>query len=104
MQLLSCVQFFATPWTVVRQAPLAMGFSKEEYWSGLPSPPPGDLSNPGIYPRSPALQADSLPSELPGKPKNKLYFNLKKRDTCSPMFITAIFILLGFIFILLGFS
>ena len=78
MQLLSCVQFFATPWTVVRQAPLAMGFSKEEYWSGLPSPPPRDLSNPGIYPRSPALQADSLPSELPGKPKNKLYFSLKK--------------------------
>ena len=46
------------------------GFSKQEYWSGLPCPPPGDLSNPGIKPRSPALQEDSLPSELPEKPKN----------------------------------
>ena len=43
-----------------------MGFSKQEYWSGLPFPPPGDLPNPGIEPRSPALQADSLPSETPG--------------------------------------
>ena len=46
------------------------GFSRQEYWSGLPCPPPGDLLNPGIEPRSPALQADSLPSEPPGKPKN----------------------------------
>ena len=46
------------------------GFSRQEYWSGLPCPPPGDLPNPGIEPRSPALQADSLPSEPPGKPKN----------------------------------
>ena len=46
------------------------GFSRQEYWSGLPRPPPGDLPNPGIEPRSPALQADSLPSEPPGKPKN----------------------------------
>ena len=46
------------------------GFSRQEYWSGLPCPPPGDLSNPGIKPRSPALQADLLPSELPGQPKN----------------------------------
>ena len=47
-----------------------MEFSRQEYWSGLPCPPPGDLPNPGIEPRSPALQADSLPSEPPGKPKN----------------------------------
>ena len=46
------------------------GFSRQEYWSGLPCPPPGDLPNPGIEPRSPALQVDSLPSDPPGKPKN----------------------------------
>ena len=50
------------------QAPLSMGFSHGEYWSGLPCPPPGDLPNPGIKPRSPTLQVDSLPSMLPGKP------------------------------------
>ena len=59
----------ASPWTVARQAPLSMGFSRQEYWSGLPFPSPGDLSNPGIEPRSPALQADSLSTELRGKPK-----------------------------------
>ena len=58
------------PWTVDHQAPLSMGFSRQEYWSGLPFPSPGDLPNPGIEPRSPAMQADSLPSEPPGKPKN----------------------------------
>ena len=57
-----------TPWTAARQAPLSMGFSRQEYWSGLPCPSPGDLPNPGIKPRSHALQADSLPSEPPGKP------------------------------------
>ena len=65
---LSCVRFFATPWTVAYKAPLSMEFSKQEYWSGLPFPSPGDLPNPGIEPGSPALQADTLPSELPGKP------------------------------------
>ena len=54
------------PWTVAHQAPLSMGFSRQEYWSGLPFPPPWDLPDPGIEPRSPALQADSLPSEPPG--------------------------------------
>ena len=54
--------FFVTPWTVARQAPLSMGFSRQEYWSGLPFPSPGDLPNPGIEPGSPALQVDSLPS------------------------------------------
>ena len=57
----------ATPWTVTRQAPLSMGFSRQEYWSELPFPSPGDLPNPGIEPRSPALQIDSLPTELRGK-------------------------------------
>ena len=53
-----------TPWTVTCQAPLSLGFSRQEYWGGLPVPSPGDLPNPGIKPRSPALQADSLPTEL----------------------------------------
>ena len=70
---LSCVQLFVTPWTIACQAPLSMGFSRQEYWSGLPFPSPGDLPNPGIEPRSPALQADSLPSEPPGKPKGLEY-------------------------------
>ena len=55
------------PWTVACKAPLSMGFPRQEYWSGLPFPSPGDLPNPGIKPRSPALQADSIPSELLGK-------------------------------------
>ena len=66
----SCVQLSVTPWTMALQAPLSMGFSRRKYWSGLPHPPPGDLPNPGIEPRSPALQAHSLPAEPQGKPKN----------------------------------
>ena len=69
VKLLSHVQLFATPWTVAYQAPQSMEFSRQEYCSGLPFPSPGDLPNPGIEPRSPALQADSLPTELQGKPK-----------------------------------
>ena len=65
---LSHVRLFATPWTVARQAPLSMGFSRQEYWSGLPFPSPGDLPDPGIEPGSPALRADALTSEPPGKP------------------------------------
>ena len=65
VQSLSCVRLFATPWTVARQAPPSMEFSRQEYWSGLPFPSPGDLPNPGIEPRSPALQAEALTSELP---------------------------------------
>ena len=57
---LSCVRLFTTPWTSVHQAPLSMGFSRQEYWSGLPCPSPGDLPNPGIEPRSPALQVDAF--------------------------------------------
>ena len=64
---LNGVQFFVTPWTVAHQAPPPTEFSRQEYWSGLPFPSPGDLPYPGIKPRSPALQADALPSEPPGK-------------------------------------
>ena len=60
-----------TLWTVACQALLSMGLSRQEYWSGLPFPPPGDLPDPGIKPRSPALQADSLPTELWGKPEEQ---------------------------------
>ena len=64
---LSCVQLFATAWTVAHQASPSMGFSRQEYLSGLPFPSPGDLPNPGKQPWSPALQADALLSEPPGK-------------------------------------
>ena len=67
--LLSHIRLFATPWKVAYQAPLSMGFSRQEYWSGLLFPSPGNLPNPGIEPRSPALQTDALPSESPGKPQ-----------------------------------
>ena len=59
---LSCVRLFATPCTVAHQAPPSMEFSRQEYWSGLPFPSPGDLPNPGIEPRSPPLQSDALTS------------------------------------------
>ena len=77
---LSRVWLFVIPWTVVYQASLSMGFSRQVYWSGLPFPSPGDLPDPGIEPRSPALQADALPSEPPGKPTEELY----KKDLCDP--------------------
>ena len=72
----SPVRLFVILWTIDRQAPLPIGFSRQEYWSWLPCPPPGDLPNPAIEPRSPALLADSLPSEPPGKP-NFCLFNRK---------------------------
>ena len=62
----------AIPWTVACQAPVFMGFLRQEYWSGLSYPSPRDLPDPGIEPASPALQADSLPSEPPGTPFNKV--------------------------------
>ena len=68
VKLLSRVQFFGTPGTVAYQAPPSMGFSRQEYWSELPFPSPGDLPDPGIEPGSPAFQADALTSEPPGKP------------------------------------
>ena len=74
---LSHVWLFTTPWTVACQAPPSMGFSRQEYWSELPFPSPRDLPDPGIKLRSPTLQANSLPSELPGKP-NKFSLNLNQ--------------------------
>ena len=64
----SQVQLFVIPWTVAFQAPLSMGFSRQEYWNRVPFPSSGHLPNPGIEPSSLALQADSLPTEPPGKP------------------------------------
>ena len=71
----SRVRLFATPWTAAYHAPPSMGFSRQEYWSGLPFPSPGDLPDPGIEPRSPTLQADTLTSEPPGKPLCYLPFS-----------------------------
>ena len=74
--MLSCfshVQLLVIPWTVAHQAPLSMGFSRQEYWSGLPCPPPGDLPDPGTEPMSPvvpALQVDSLLLSHQGSPKS----------------------------------
>ena len=65
---LSRVRLLVTPWTIAYQASQTMGFSRQEYWSGLPFPSPGDLLDPGIKPGSPALQTDTLSSEPPGKP------------------------------------
>ena len=81
LKSLSRVRLFSTPWTVAYQAPPSMGFSRQEYWSGLPFPSPGDLPNPGIERRSPAVQADALTSE-----DTKI-----ERDTCIPLFIAALF-------------
>ena len=69
LKSLSCVRLFETPETEAYQAPLSMGFCRQEYWGGLPFLYPRNLPNPGIKPGSPALQADSSLSELPGKPR-----------------------------------
>ena len=87
-QSLSRVRLFAAPWTVAYEAPLSMGFSRQESWSGLPFPPPGDLPNPGIEPLSPvspALQADSLPLTYQGSLKTQTVCFEKTRRTepCS---------------------
>ena len=71
----SCVCLIVTPWTVAHQGPLSMGFSRQEYWSGLLHPPPGDLPDAGIKPTSPALQADYLPLSYWEGPVS-LLFNL----------------------------
>ena len=72
----SCL--FATPWTAAHQAPLSMGFSRQGCWSGSPFPSPGDFPDPGIQPESPALQADSLPSEPSGKDRSPKSHHLSK--------------------------
>ena len=73
----SCVQLFATPWTVALQAPLSMGFPRQEYWSGLPFPSPRVLPDPGVKPESPVWQADSLPLSHLGSPSLEAYSNMK---------------------------
>ena len=78
MKSLSRVRLFQTPWTVAYQAPPSMGFSRQECWSGLPFPSPGDLPDPGIEPGSPTFQADALTSELPGNP-SQLYSGSDKQ-------------------------
>ena len=75
--MLSCVQFFVTPWTIACQAPLFLGFSRLEYWSGLLLSSPGHLPNPGIEPASPALTGGYFTTEPPGKP-NKAYTEMVK--------------------------
>ena len=77
-QSLSCVRLFATPWTIAPLASLSMGFSRQDYWSGQPFPSPGHLLNAGIKPGSPALQADSLPSELPGNPSTLQFMGSRR--------------------------
>ena len=82
VKLLSGVRLFATPWTVAYQASSSMGFSSQEYQSGLLFPSPGDLPNTGIEPRSPALQAEALPSEPPGKPLvRRRFLKILLKDT-----------------------
>ena len=68
VKLLSCVTLFVTPWTVGHQAPLSMGFSSKEYWSGLPFPPPGILPHPGAEPLTPALAGGFFTTAPPGEP------------------------------------
>ena len=71
VKLLNRVRLFSTPWTVAHQAPPSMKCSRQEFWSGLPLPSPGDLPDPGIKPGSPTSQADTLLSEPPGNPPNQ---------------------------------
>ena len=90
--MLSCVRVFVTPCTVDCKAPLFMEFSRQDYWSRLPFPSPGDLPYPRIEPGSPALQEDSLPTELHGKPYDSLiilpkivWFTLMKKIPFFPV-------------------
>ena len=82
MKSLSRLRLFATPWTVAYQGPLSMGFSRQEYWSGLLLLSPGDLPNPGIESRSPAWWADALPYEPPGKPCEWCFFSWLHSMAC----------------------
>ena len=77
VQSLSCVQLFVTLWTVACQAPLSMGFSRQEDWTWLPFPSPRDLADPRIEPGSPVFSADSIPVELQGEPCSMLYQDIK---------------------------
>ena len=83
MKSLSRVRLFVTLWPVAHQAPLCMGFSRQEYWSGLPFPSPGDLPDPGIEPWSLTLQGDTLPSEAAGKPSMRVeFFKIHSESHC----------------------
>ena len=90
----SRVRLFATRWTVAHQAPLSMGFSRQEYWSGLPCPPSGDLPNPGIEPGPPPSQMNSLLSEPPGKhhfPPQRLINNFIE---CFSLWVCCYFLMI----------
>ena len=78
------------PWIAAHQAPLSIGFPRQGNWSGLPVPSPGDLPDPGIKPRSPVLQVDSLPSEPPGKPLLMLWRPLKEAIKCFGDFLNPL--------------
>ena len=80
------VRLFATPWTIATQASLSIGFSRQEYWSGLPFPSPGDLPDPGIKSGSPVLQADALPTELWVYGNTVLYQETRKASNRKPNF------------------
>ena len=97
VKLLSRVRLFATPWTVAYQALPSMGFSRQECWSGLPFPSQGDLPDPGIEPRSPALQADALLSEPPGKPTQyvRITFICLFWNSCSNFLRSSFFLIEG---------
>ena len=82
VQPLSRVQLFVTPWTAACQAPLSMGFSRQEYWNGLACLSPGDLPNPGSEPMAPALQADSLNIKFTGKMLKTLPLRSRMRQRC----------------------
>ena len=87
----SCVQLFATPWTVAYQVPPSMGFSRQECWSGLPFPSPGDLPDPGIEPASPALEGGFFTTEPLGKPNSivsgTLFINKLKASVYKDIFL-----------------
>ena len=96
VQLLpSCLTLFATLWTIAHQAPLYVEFFRQEYWSGLLCPPPGDLSNAGIEPVSPALQAGSLPSE---PPLVLIFVNTTRTHTHTHSVMALVFLLFLFFF------
>ena len=76
-RMLSCVRLFVTPWTIACQVPLSMEFPRQEYWSGLPCPPPGDLPNPGMEPASLALAGSFFSTEPSGKPTYHEYLSVK---------------------------
>ena len=82
-QTLTCVQLFATPWTVTSQAPLSVRFFKQEYWSELPFPPPGDFPDPGIKPASPAWAGEFFNPEPPGKPAIHIHVSILPQTPLS---------------------